>query len=293
MTYGEWHRYLIQQLGKIYPAGEAKSIVRLVFEDALQLNSVRFFMETNKEVEPATHKHLEQILNRLLQYEPVQYITGSADFYGLKFKVNPHVLIPRPETEELVKWILTDIKENSSIKKTEIIDIGAGCGCIAIAIKKNYADAGVVAMDISEGALAVARENAAMNSVEVNFIAGDILTYKPASNLRYDIVVSNPPYIKKSEQQKMSPNVLNYEPHSALFVNDNEALIFYKAISKFAAATLTAKGSLYFEINESLSAEVKKLLTKSAFQNIVIRKDINGKERMVRCSAPTTTSGNQ
>ncbi len=134
-----------------------------------------------------------------------------------------------------------------------------------------------------------------MNRAEVNFFAGDILTYKPAPNLRCDIIVSNPPYIKKSEQHEMPLNVVNYEPHSALFVEDNDALVFYKAICGFAAATLTDAGLLYFEINESLGAEVKQLLTESAFGDIIIRKDINGKERMVRCSAPVTPapSGNQ
>jgi release factor glutamine methyltransferase len=289
MTLGEWYRYMINRLCKIYPAGEAKSIARVVFEDVLQLNPINFFLEAKNEVDPSTHTRLEQIVKRLLQHEPVQYITGTAYFYGLKFKVTPNVLIPRPETEELVKWVLLDLKGNFYTKTPKIIDIGTGSGCIAIALKRNYANATVFALDKSEDALVVARGNALKNDVKISFIKDDILK-KILHHEQYDVIVSNPPYIKISEQRNISPNVINYEPHTALFVDNDDALLFYKAISKFASDVLNSGGHLYFEINESLGMEVKQLLEASGFLDVIMRKDLNGKERMIRCTSPLILS---
>ena len=287
MTFGEWHRSVINQLGKIYSSGEAKAIARRVFEDALHITSVDFFLKSKSIADSATQIKLEEIIIKLLRHEPIQYITGIADFYGLKLKVNPAVLIPRPETEELVKWIIIDLKESVKIKTSSILDIGTGSGCIAIALKKYISDATISAMDISTVALSLAKENAAINKADVNFIERDILSDNPSDASKYDIIVSNPPYITQTEKSKMSPNVLNYEPHSALFVQDNNALQFYKAISQYALNHLNTNGNLYFEINESLGKEVTQLLADYSFQNIILRKDINGKDRMIRCTKPS------
>lgn len=284
MTYAEWQRFVTKQLGELYSESEAKTIARRVLQDVLQVNAGTVLLEMQKEMEPSVQACLDDIVKRLLEYEPVQYITGVADFYGMKFKVNPHVLIPRPETEELVQWILTDLTNTEKPKTPAILDVGTGSGCIAIALKKHVPSADVFAMDISEEVLTVARQNAAMNNVQVNFFKGDILT-TPYSDKQYDIIVSNPPYIRKSEQRQMQPNVVNYEPHLALFVDDTDARVFYRAICRFATTALTSNGLIYFEINESLGAEVKHLLAGLSFKNIVICRDLSGKERMVRCSA--------
>jgi len=287
MTLGEWYRYIIEELSKIYEPGEAKTMTRLIFEDALQINAVEFFLRSKHELRTETATKLSEIINRLLQHEPLQYVTGISEFYNLKFKVDRRVLIPRPETEELVKWIIDDVKKSSQNITPKILDIGTGSGCIAIALKKNLPNSVVYAMDISDDALIVSKENAAINKADIEFIKEDILNFSDnAINNNYDIIVSNPPYIKKSEQRQMQSNVLDYEPHLALFVDDNDALLFYKAISKFASTALNPTGNLYFEINESSGKETEQLLKETSFQNVVIRKDLNGKERMMRCDTP-------
>jgi len=196
-------------------------------------------------------------------------------FYGLPLKINEHVLIPRPETEELVDWVIKEVKH----KKDSLLDIGTGSGCIPIAIKKNLPAISVSAIDISAEALKVASANALINGTEVNFIEADILSY--SSDEKYDVIVSNPPYIRELEKADMHENVLAHEPHAALFVSDENPLIFYKTISDFAYINLNPNGYLFFEINEFLWEETLKILIDKGFKNIELRKDMQGKDRMI------------
>jgi release factor glutamine methyltransferase len=225
------------------------------------------------------------ILAQLQQDKPIQYIAGEAWFYGLKFEVNENTLIPRPETEELVEWIL-----NSSITQLPspniILDIGTGTGCIPIALKANLPQANVSAIDVSEKAIEVAKRNAELNKVEVNFIQANILEVEDLSQLpsSYNIIVSNPPYVRNLEKQEIKKNVLDYEPHLALFVEDTDALLFYRKIAQLAIKNLTPNGLLFFEINQYLGKETVELLENLGFKNIELKKDMFGNDRMIRCS---------
>src|SRR5688572_8583660 len=214
----------------------------------------------------------------LKAHKPIQYILGSTEFYGCRIKVNESVLIPRPETEELVDWIKTGLKGREP--KT-ILDIGTGSGCIAIALKKIFPQSRVTAMDISEKALEVAAENAQRNNARIDFVLRDILS-SPSSAPPFDLIVSNPPYITLSEKAAMNKNVVEYEPHLALFVSEEDALVFYRAIADLARSILVTGGKLYFEINERMGPAVKKLLGEMDFLNVEVKKDLSGKDRMVR-----------
>jgi release factor glutamine methyltransferase len=217
-------------------------------------------------------------ITRLKNYEPIQYIIGDTEFYGLVFKVNPSVLIPRPETEELVDWIIKDCEDD---KKINILDIGTGSGCIAISLAKNLPNAKVFALDVSNEALKTANQNAINNGVEVEFIEADILSYN-SLDIQFDLIVSNPPYVRELEKQMMSANVLDHEPHLALFVEDDDALLFYRKITDVAADILKPNGQLFFEINESLGESTKQLLDNSNYKNIELKKDIFEKDRMIK-----------
>jgi len=218
-------------------------------------------------------------VNRLIQFEPIKYILGETEFYGLRLKVNPAVLIPRPETEELVDWIIHDC----NVQNPVILDIGTGSGCIPIALSKNLIGATIESWDISNEALMVARMNAEINKVNIDFIYADVLRLThPAQKQEFDIIVSNPPYITESEQLLMLKNVLDYEPHVALFVPTADPLIFYRKIADIAITQLNSGGKLFFEINEQFGNETADLLSLKGFKNIVLRKDINGKNRMIK-----------
>lgn len=273
MTIEETHQALTKSIQAIYGEREANSIARIVFEDAFQIfdfYSKKEFLSTDKFV---------AIQQRLLQQEPIQYILGQADFYGLKFKVSPDVLIPRPETEELVHWIL---ETNQSIEPT-ILDIGTGSGCIPITLKKKLPKAIVSGLDVSENALQIARENEALNEVVLFFIQQDILQESAWDELPdYDIIISNPPYIPHSESNLMPTWVKEYEPTLALFVEHPDPLLFYRMIADFANSHLTPSGYLFFETNEFNAPEVAQLLAAKAYKDIVIQKDMSGKERMIR-----------
>ena len=245
------------------------------------------FELTNEEVEK-----WNVILSELQQEKPIQYITGEAWFYGLRFEVNENTLIPRPETEELVEWILNSpiIHHPSPIN---ILDIGTGTGCIPISLKANLPQANVSAIDVSEQALAVAKRNAELNKVEINFIQANILEVEDLSQLpspiihhpsSYNIIVSNPPYVRNLEKQEIKKNVLDYEPHLALFVEDTDALLFYRKIAQLALKNLSPNGLLFFEINQYLGKETVELLESLGFKNIELKKDIYGNDRMIRCS---------
>lgn len=260
-------------LQKIYEAREANNIAKIVFEDAFHLfdfQSLKPFL---------FEEALLTITNRLLTKEPVQYVLGQADFYGLKFKVNPYVLIPRPETEELIYWILEE-KEDSFIS---ILDIGTGSGCIPIILKKKREKAKIFACDISAEALEMARQNAAIHQTKVTFLHIDILDENTWQALPHtDIIISNPPYIPYKEKHLMSAQVLDFEPELALFVQNENPLIFYTKIALLAKQKLKKGGKLYFECNEFNAEQVVVLLKKVGFADIKLRHDMAGKNRMVR-----------
>ena len=224
-----------------------------------------------------------EILDKLKLEIPIQYILGITHFYGSEFNVNENVLIPRPETEELVEWIISSAVNMPKFKNLKILDIGTGSGCIAISLVKNIPNAEVFAIDISDNALATAKENADLNKVTVAFIQRNILETKDLEQ-QFDIIVSNPPYVRNLEKAEIKRNVLENEPHLALFVEDNDALIFYRKIAELATKNLSAEGKLFFEINQYLGKETVELLEKMQFKNSELRKDIYGNDRMIACN---------
>jgi release factor glutamine methyltransferase len=222
-------------------------------------------------------------LEQLKKEIPIQYILGVTHFYGLEFEVNSAVLIPRPETEELVDWIVQKSKIKNQKSKIKILDIGTGSGCIAIALAKNLPNAQVFALDVSEKALATAKKNAEKNQVQLSFIHQSILETEDLAQ-EFDIIVSNPPYVRELEKHEIKNNVLDNEPHLALFVEDNDALIFYRKIAQLAQKNLKSEGQLYFEINQYLGKETLNLLLEMGFKNCELRQDIYGNDRMIQCS---------
>lgn len=272
--------YLKEQLQGIYEDREAATIATYVLEDAFgitnPINSTRSFTE-EEQIE------FKRIVEELLQKKPWQYVVGAADFYDLKFEVNEAVLIPRAETEELVHAIVEKYKK----KSIDILDIGTGSGCIAVALKKEIPQAKVSAVDVSKGALELAQKNAQKNAVEVDFQQIDILDLNQTRKMpQYHLIVSNPPYIQDSETSVMPAHVLAYEPHLALFVTNKDPLQFYTAIADFAQAHLYPKGWLYFEINEYFGAEVLALLEKKGFVNCALVQDFSNRDRIVLGQLP-------
>ena len=226
----------------------------------------------------------QKAIFRLKIHEPIQYIIGETEFYGLPFKVNKHTLIPRPETEELVEWIYIEFSnQQSTINNQQFLDIGTGTGCIAISLAKNLPNAKVSALDISEEALKIAQQNAEMNKVKIDFFQTDILAAETLPK-KYDVIISNPPYVRELEKKQMQQNVLKHEPESALYVSNEDPLLFYRAISHLAKKHLNPEGKLFFEINEYLADELTALLEGEGFKNIQVKKDIFGKDRMIKCS---------
>ncbi len=266
-------------LNKYYDANELTSFERIIFQDIFNIDFNSLITEPDKELNKKEALKLQEVIERLQKYEPLQYIIGFTEFYEIRFAVNSHVLIPRQETEELVDLIINDNKEKTNLK---IIDIGTGSGCIAVSLGKNIKKSKLTAVDIDDRAIITASSNAVNNNVKMSLIQDDILNYDCGLYLnKYDIVVSNPPYVRNSEKQMMSENVLNYEPGKALFVEDNEPLLFYKAIIDFCNEKLKEGGKIYLEINEFLANETKKLLEKTGFLKVQIIKDINGKNRII------------
>lgn len=280
MTLSELQKVYRENLEPLYGGNEARAITRLVFEKILDANSTLLLLDRFRIVTVAQKEQLEKILSRLLTGEPVQYVLGEADFLGLKFLVNPHVLIPRPETEELVYWMLNDLKERKPLHRIRIVDMGTGSGCIPISLAVNYPEGMVEGIDISEDALQVAMANNRLHQTAVQFRYADILEEELSVNA-YDIIVSNPPYITESEKDTLAVNVLNYEPHQALFA-PHDGLLFYRAIAKNAINALRPDGILYVEIHEGKGEEVTQLFHQAGFNKIELRKDINGKDRLVK-----------
>jgi len=252
---------------------EAQAMIRIICEDIFNYDQVDVALRQDSELPEFAQQRITDIISRLQRHEPLQYIVGSARFHGHRFKVTPAVLIPRPETEQLVDLI---VDENSA-SDLRVLDIGTGSGCIAISLARALKFAQVDALDVSRDALAVARENAAALKVRVNFFESDILSPQPAA--RYDIIVSNPPYVCWNERESMECNVKDYEPGQALFVPDNDPLLFYKAIAPYAAQSLEKGGRLYLEINQRFGQEVKKLLEENGLDEIRIIEDSYGNTR--------------
>jgi release factor glutamine methyltransferase len=248
-------------------------------ENVFRLNYTGLLLRKDDPVLSAEIKQIEKIVQRLKNFEPVQYVLGETEFYGLKISVNPSVLIPRPETEELVNWIV----ETGLPGNPKIADIGTGSGCIALALKKQMDNASALAVDISEKAIQTAEINSNLNRLDVEFFQADILNWEKYKWDSFDLIVSNPPYVREMEKMKMQPNVLNYEPQMALFVPDDDPLIFYRKIASFAKKYLQKNGWLYFEINENLGKEMTLLIQNLGFRKAELKKDINGKDRMLRC----------
>lgn len=270
----------IQQLTPIHDAVEAESFFHLVLEALHQMKRIDLALKPEAVMTQDQVLRWNDILEKLLQEIPIQYILGTTHFYGLDFEVDPSVLIPRPETEELVDWILENLKIQKAVAPA-ILDIGTGSGCIAIALSKNVPSADVSAIDVSENALKTAGKNAALNVVEINFIHQNILETEDLE-MQYDIIVSNPPYVRNLEKAEIKRNVLEHEPHLALFVDDQDALIFYRKIATLAQKNLKPSGQLYFEINQYLGEEMTALLEAMNFTNIELRQDIYGNDRMIR-----------
>lgn len=279
MTFKEYKEAFTVKLTPLYDAAEAESFFYISLEELKGWRRMDYLMRANETVTLHEEGKWQNVLHQLEQYRPIQYIFGKAYFYGLEFKVNENTLIPRPETEELVEWI---VHENNKKQQLSILDIGTGSGCIPISLAKNLPQAQVAAIDVSEAALAVAKENATANNVEVNFILTDILTAETLSQ-QYDVIVSNPPYVRNLEKADIKPNVLEHEPHLALFVEDTDPLIFYRRIAQLALNHLKPGGKLYYEINQYLGPETVALLEDTGFKNIVLRKDLFGNDRMVSC----------
>jgi release factor glutamine methyltransferase len=278
----EYKVKFIAALISIYDEMEAESFFYLILENQRQLR--RIDLALNLELHFSLEEILiwDAILEKLKLEIPIQYILGTTHFYGLEFNVNENVLIPRPETEELVEWIISSVNM-PKFTNLKILDIGTGSGCIAISLAKNIPNAEVSAIDISDKALATAKENADLNKAAVAFIQKNILETNDLEQ-QFDIIVSNPPYVRNLEKAEIKPNVLANEPHLALFVEDNDALLFYRKIAELATKNLSLEGKLFFEINQYLGKETVELLEKMHFKNCELRKDIYGNDRMISCN---------
>lgn len=303
----------------LYPKEEIQSFFNLLISYKLKLTRADIALNPNQVIQQTNLDFFLNALAELQQEKPIQYIIGDIEFYGLPFKVDKNVLIPRQETEELVEWILEDRRQKTGdwqkkkegcselgVKKStlstqhsalNILDIGTGSGCIAISLAKNLPNATLFALDVSKGALKIAQQNAKLNNVNIHFIEGNILNtdvmlsgvealktsaVESYDNVKFDIIVSNPPYVRELEKKEIQNNVLENEPHLALFVDDNNPLLFYDKIADFAKEHLTENGQLYFEINQYLGKETVELLKQKRFINIELRKDISENDRMIK-----------
>ena len=283
MKIKEYKGDFIKALLPFYDEMEAESFFYLLLENKHQLRRIDLALDVDSVFSESEILNWNAILEKLKIQIPIQYIIGTTHFYGLEFIVDENVLIPRPETEELVDWIVKLNSKLSKKKNLKILDIGTGSGCIAVSFAKNIPNSEVFAIDVSEKVLAIAKKNAILNKVPVTFLHKNILETKDLSQ-KFDIIVSNPPYVRNLEKAEIKPNVLDNEPHLALFVPDNDPLIFYKKIAELAAANLNPNGQLFFEINQYLGKETQELLESIGLKNIELRKDIYGNDRMIACN---------
>ncbi|MGN7809755.1 peptide chain release factor N(5)-glutamine methyltransferase [Flavobacterium johnsoniae] len=281
MKIKQYRTQFIKELSSLYDAYEAESFFYLILEDKHKLRQIDLALNHELAFTEEDFVVWDSLLAQLKKEVPIQYLLGKTNFYGLDFEVNENVLIPRPETEELVEWIISENKGIDRKEKIKILDIGTGSGCIAVSLAKNLPNADVYAIDVSKKAIETAKRNAIRNDVNVTFIFQDILQAEELK-CKYDVIVSNPPYVRNLEKEEIKKNVLDYEPHLALFVDDNDALLFYRKIASLAQNNLLAKGQLYFEINQYLGKEMIELLGKMDFINIDLRKDIYDNDRMIK-----------
>lgn len=268
------------ELNNLYPETEIQSFFNLLVEFKLNLTRIEVALQPDFEISKTDLELLQKALSDLKKYIPIQYIIGETEFYGLPFTVNKNVLIPRPETEELVDWIIKDWKNSKEIK---ILDIGTGSGCIPISLAKNLQNSEVYSIDISSEAIKTAKNNAGINNVSIHFTEADILNTTKLTNT-FDVIVSNPPYVRELEKEQMQQNVLANEPHLALFVKDENPLLFYDKITDLAKSHLSKNGQLYFEINQYLGKETIELLKSKGFTTIKLKKDIFGVDRMLKAT---------
>ena len=278
-TIDEINRQFKNQLNSIYSLNEIQQLLFMVYESVLNFTKIEVLTNTVQVIEEDKYNSIINIKERLISNEPIQYILGEADFFDLKFKVDSSVLIPRPETEEIVQWVI----DSCDKKDAKILDMGTGSGCIAVSLAKNIIGSQVSAVDISKKALEIAQYNTHLNNTAVKFIHYDILkdNFDKLPQL-VDVLISNPPYIKNSERTLMKHNVLDFEPNIALFVSDDDPLIFYREIAKLGRNILKLEGILFFEINESLGDEMVEMVKLLGYNKIELREDINGKKRMLR-----------
>ena len=283
MTFDEARIRIIKSIGNIYEENEAANITELLIEHITKLPRIERIFRKNETLSSSQQEFLFQAIERLQGHEPVQYVIKEAWFAGLKFYVDKNVLIPRPETEELVDWISKEIKTKNT--KLKMLDIGTGSGCIAIALKNKIPDAEVWGCDKSDEALTIARMNADALHAAIDFVSLDFLDAEQRKQLpQTDIIVSNPPYVTQKEKVAMRKNVVDHEPSLALFVPDNDPLVFYRSIAEFGKEKLNKGGSIYIEINESLGPQLKELFQSSGYHSIEIRRDLQEKERMIKAS---------
>lgn len=270
--------FIRKELDGLYSKQESESLIFLIFEHLKGYSRTQFLMAQDEVLNQEEQQKVAQIVGRLKKHEPIQYILGTTEFFGLPFLTVPGVLIPRPETEELVQWI---IQENALVSP-KILDVGTGTGCIAVSLRKSIPEAEVTAFDVSPVCLETAKLNAKLNACEVSVLEYDVLTGSSKISLpKFDIIVSNPPYVRESEKIAMEKNVLDYEPELALFVADSDPLLFYRKIADFALTNLSKGGKLYFEINEAFGSDCAALLEAKGFSDVRIKRDINGKNRFV------------
>lgn len=270
-------------LKTLYQDKERDSLIHLLFENYLGYSKIDCITMSDELVDPSIAQKIKYAVQKLQYHIPIQYIIGKAHFFDREFYTDKNVLIPRMETEELVHWILSDLKGNQKDKeKIKIIDIGTGSGCIAITLKKNIDFAEITAVDVSEKAIKVAKKNAEFHSADIKFLNHNILgNFSNIYFEKFDIIVSNPPYIEEKDKRIIRKNVLDFEPHLALFVPDDDPLLFYKSIIEFSLYNLNKNGKLYFEINEKFGKEIVSILKERGFKNIILKKDINNKDRMI------------
>lgn len=270
--------YLKETLKDHFQPEEVKSLVHLIMKEICDLEPHQILLNKDKDLSAAEKELIRVIAERLCKQEPIQYILGHTLFYGYRFHVTPSVLIPRPETEELVETIIRD----EQAEGLNILDVGTGSGCIAISLAKELKQASVSAIDISEEALTIAMENAVKNNADVYFLKTDILNDVLFKEEELDIIVSNPPYVLMNEKPEIRQNVLDHEPHTALFVPDEDPLLFYRAIAHFGTKHLKKGGRIYFEINASLGKETLELLQSTGYKNCILIKDLSGRDRIIK-----------
>lgn len=300
----EAERYIKEQLKKIYEEAEAVKIADLDIEHISGFSKTERISRKQEELSASQSKQLQKDLHRLLQHEPIQYIMNKAWFYGMELYVDQNVLIPRPETEELVQWVVDEVKtagkdvltgkplEADETTQLKILDVGTGSGCIALAVKKAMPKAEVWGCDTSEEALNVARRNGSTLNIRVDFQGLNFLDEAQQVSLpTVDIIISNPPYVPLKDKEQMHANVVAHEPHTALFVSDNNGLIFYKALADFGKKRLYPNGTIYMEIHEAMGCAVVNLFKENGYNHVELRKDMQGKDRMIRASLNPSGGG--